>query len=328
MKRKKMTTKNEYFEFVKSHNNRTNVYTTVYDFEHFTETMPVEDSVIIDRIFLDFDAHEDNLDMAWRDVKVVMEMVIENNYLHTLFFSGRGFHLFLFGKTTKNMRNVQTFFREIKQLLDLKVGKKNSLDERVGQKTRLRRVPNTVNMSSSDGKGNARYCIPLTIKDLRLDIEEILTMALEPRLLPFKKSGKKEVVFPEAPPIEAMEGSISVPSTVGNLPMLPCLHNAVMVENPTHLARAYLVSWYRDLLSGYTDLVNQADKTQVHKLVVEELERVFAESDSVWLDWDKSETIKHSKFTVYNNYNTPHCDKLISDGFCVGKCWRYSNANN
>ena len=328
MKRKKMTTKNEYFEFVKSHNNRTNVYTTVYDFEHFTETMPVEDSVIIDRIFLDFDAHENNLDMAWRDVKVVMEMVIENNYLHTLFFSGRGFHLFLFGKPTKNMRNVQTFFREIKQLLDLKVGKKNSLDERVGQKTRLRRVPNTVNMSSSDGKGNARYCIPLTIDDLRLDIEEILTMALEPRLLPFKKSGKNEVVFPEAPPIEAMKGSVSVPSTVGNLPMLPCLYNAVMVENPTHLARAYLVSWYRDLLSGYTDLVNQADKAQVHKLVVEELERVFADSDSVWLDWDKSETIKHSKFTVYNNYNTPHCDKLISDGFCVGKCWRYSSADN
>ncbi len=328
MKRKKMTTKNDYFEFVKSHNNRTNVYTTVYDFEHFTETMPVEDSVIIDRIFLDFDAHEDNLDMAWRDVKVVMEMVIENNYLHTLFFSGRGFHLFLFGKPTKNMRNIQTFFREIKQLLDLKVGKKNSLDERVGQKTRLRRVPNTVNMSSSDGKGNARYCIPLTIDDLRLDIEEILTMALEPRLLPFKKSGKNEVIFPEAPPIEAMKGSVSVPSTVGNLPMLPCLYNAVMVENPTHLARAYLVSWYRDLLSGYTDLVNQEDKAQVHKLVVEELERVFADSDSVWLDWDKSETIKHSKFTVYNNYNTPHCDKLISDGFCVGKCWRYSSADN
>ena len=153
-------------------------------------------------------------------------------------------------------------------------------------------------------------------------------MALEPRLLPFKKSGKKEVVFPEAPPIEAMEGSVSVPSTVGNLPMLPCLYNAVMVENPTHLASADLVSWYRDLLSGYTDLVNQEDKMQVHKLVVEELERVFADSDSVWLDWDKSETIKHSKFTVYNNYNTPHCDKLISDGFCVGKCWRYSSADN
>ena len=323
-----MTTKNDYIEFVKAHNNRTNVYTTVYDFEYFTEKMPVEASVIIDRIFLDFDAHEDELDKAWRDVKQVMELVITNNYQHTLFFSCRGFHLFLFGKRTKNMRDVQTFFKEIKEYLIMKVGKDNTLDERVGQTTRLRRVPNTVNMSSSDGEGNARYCIPLTIDDLSLDIEEILTMALKPRHLPFQKGGKKEVVFPKAPPIEAMQGSVSVPSSVGKLPMLPCLHNAVMVENPTHLARAYLVSWYRDLLSGYTDLSSGQEKMKVLELVVEELERVFAESDSVWLDWDKNETHKHSRFTVYNNYNTPHCDRLISEGFCVGKCWRYSNASD
>ena len=328
MRRKKMTTRNDYIDFIKAHNNRTNVYTTVYDFEYFTENMPVEASVIIDRIFLDFDAHEDELDKAWRDVKQVMELVITNDYKHTLFFSGRGFHLFLFGKRTKEMRDVQTFFKEIKEYLIMKVGKDNTLDERVGQTTRLRRVPNTVNMSSSDGEGNARYCIPLTIDDLSLDIEEILTMALKPRHLPFRKGGKNKVSFPKAPPIEAMEGSVSVPSSVGKLPMLPCLHNAVMVENPTHLARAYLVSWYRDLLSGYTDLSNHADKQKVHQLVVEELERVFADSESVWLDWDKNETHKHSRFTVYNNYNTPHCDRLISEGFCVGKCWRYSNASN
>ena len=118
MRRKKMTTKNDYINFVQSHNNRTNVYTTVYDFEYFTEKMPVEASVIIDRIFLDFDAHEDELDKAWRDVKKVMEMIIVNNYQHTLFFSGRGFHLFLFGEITKNMRDVQTFFKEIKEFLE------------------------------------------------------------------------------------------------------------------------------------------------------------------------------------------------------------------
>ena len=63
-------------------------------------------------------------------------------------------------------------------------------------------------------------------------------------------------------------------------------------------------------------------------LVVDELERVFADSETVWLDWDKHETRKHSKFTVFNNYNTPHCDTLITNGFCVGKCWRYSSADN
>ena len=328
MKRKKMTQKNDYIQFVQSHNNKTNVYTTVYDFEYFTEKMPIESSVIIDRIFLDFDAHTDELDLAWRDVKQVMELVLSKQYKYTLFFSGRGFHLFLFGKRATNMRNVQTLFREIKQYLVSKVGKNNTLDERVGQTTRLRRVPNTVNMSSSDINGNPYYCIPLIEDDLSSDVESILALASRPRHIPFKKGGKIEVVFPDAPPIEAIGGEISVPKTIGKLPMLPCLHNAVMTENPSHMSRAYLVSWYRDLISGYRDLNNSAEKMKVLDLVVEELERVFADSDSIWLDWDKLETKKHARFTVFNNYNTPHCDKLISEGYCVGKCWRYHNASN
>ena len=328
MKRKVVLARNEYADFVNAQNNRTNVYTTVYDFEHFSEKAKVESSVIIDRVFLDFDAHKDNLDLAWRDVKQVMELVINKQYEHTLFFSGRGFHLFLFGERTKSMRNVQTFFREIKEYLISKVGKDNTLDERVGQTTRLRRVPNTVNMSSSDINGNPYYCIPLTEEDVSLSLDEILTLAERPRHIPFRKGGKNKVLFPDAPPIEAIGGEISVPKTVGKLPMLPCLHNAVMTENPSHMSRAYLVSWYRDLISGYRDLTNGAEKMKVLDLVVEELERVFADSDSIWLDWDKLETKKHARFTVFNNYNTPHCDKLISEGYCVGKCWRYHNANN
>ena len=62
--------------------------------------------------------------------------------------------------------------------------------------------------------------------------------------------------------------------------------------------------------------------------MVEELERVFADSDSTWLDWDKNQTKKHAKFTVFNNYNPPHWDKLISEGFCVGKCWRFQDADS
>lgn len=328
MRRKIVFTKNEYINFVNAQNNKTNVYTTVYDFGQFSENAKIDSTVIIDRIFLDFDAHEEDLDKAWRDVKTVMNYVIEKDYEYTLFFSGRGFHLFVFGEKTDNMRNVQTLFREIKDYLVLKVGQDITLDERVGQTTRLRRVPNTVNMSSSDGRGNARFCIPLLVSDLNLTIEQILTLAEKPRQIPFQKGGKKKVVFPEAPPIQEVDGEVSVPDTIGSLPMLPCLHNAIMTENPSHLARAYLVSWYRDLISGYQDLTTLEEKSKTLDLVVEELERVFAESDTVWLDWDKNTTKKHAKFTVYNNYNTPHCDKLISEGFCVGKCWRYHNANN
>jgi hypothetical protein len=323
MKRRVVSSRNEYVNFINAQNNRTNVYTTVYDFERFFETAKDDSSVVRDRVFLDFDAHDDLIEDAWRDLKVVMELVYERDYEHTLFFSGRGFHLFLFGELAEDMRSIQFFFREIKKYLGSKVGDKNTLDDRVGQVTRLRRVPNTVNMASSDENGNPYFCIPLLKEDLENDIQDILTLAKKPRYIRFRKQGNVKVVFPQAPPIEAATGEVSVPKTVGKLPILPCLHNATMTENPSHIARAYLVSWYRDLLSGYQNLDTQQVKEQVLDLVVDELERVFGESDSVWLDWDKATTKKHAKFTVYNNYNTPHCQKLISEGFCIGKCWRY-----
>ena len=171
----------------------------------FRKKAKVESSVIIDRIFLDFDAHEDNIDTAWRDVKQVMELIVNRNYLHTLFFSGRGFHLFLFGKPSETMRSVQVLFREIKEYLISKVGKSNTLDERVGQTTRLRRIPNTVNMSSSNSNGKPYYCIPLTVDDLSLDIEEILVLAETPRYIPFKKAVKSRSNF-HKPPYEGIGG--------------------------------------------------------------------------------------------------------------------------
>ena len=65
MRRKVVLARNEYADFVNAQNNKTNVYTTVYDFQHFSEKAKIESSVIIDRVFLDFDAHTDNLDKAW-----------------------------------------------------------------------------------------------------------------------------------------------------------------------------------------------------------------------------------------------------------------------
>ena len=324
MKRRIVRSKNEYIDFVKSQNNRTNVYTTVYDFRHFSDNAKIESTVILDRIFLDFDGHDNDLDDAYADVKMVMEKIVGEDIMHTLFFSGRGFHLFLDGEPTNDIRNIQAYHRELKALLKSKVNRKLTLDDRVGQATRLRRVPNTVNMSTTNNEGIAYYCIPLEHNDLSLELEQILSLASKPRHLPFRKVGKNRAQFPVQPPLEAVGGEVSVPDYKGTLPILPCLHNAIMTENPSHMARAYLVSWYRDLLSGYRDLVTNEDKQKVLDLIVEEIKTVFGESDEVWLDWNEQETRKHARFTVFNNYNTPHCkSKLIPEGYCIGKCWRY-----
>lgn len=320
MKRKIVQTKNEYIEFVRVQNNKTNVYTTVYDFENFSGNAKIENSVVINRIFLDFDAHgEGALERAFSDTCTIMEHVKENKWEHSLFFSGRGFHLFIEGEQTHSIRNIQVFFRRMKSLL----GENSTLDDRVGQITRLRRVPNTVNLSSSDGNGNSYYCIPLFYDDLQNGLPNILTLAKCHRTIPFRKEGSIKAVFPEAPPLEEIEGEVEVPDYDGTLPILPCLHNATMSENPAHISRAYLVSWYRDLLSGYRDLNTLEDKKKVLDLVIEELRVSFGEKEDVWLDWDERTTRQHAKFTVYGNYNTPSCAKLISDGYCIGKCWRY-----
>ena len=88
----------------------------------------------------------------------------------------------------------------MKEVLKQVFSGKNTLDDRVGQPTRLRRVPNTVNMSSSDKEGNPYYCIPLIKEDLSFNLEHILELATKPRLLPFQMGGNKEGSFSKSTP--------------------------------------------------------------------------------------------------------------------------------
>ena len=319
MKRRIVKTKSEYISFVKEFNNRTNVYTSVYDFGAFAETAKIEASVILDRVFLDFDAHDDNLEQALEDLVIVLDYINKHDYLHTMFFSGKGFHLFVYGEVTDDIRNIQAFHRVVKELLP----EDSTLDDRVGQTTRLRRVPNTVNLSSSNENGVPYYCIPIFEDDLKSGIQEIKRLASEPRLIARKVTNSSPVKWPNLPSIEMSGEEVKVPKIEGNLPLLPCLHNSVMVENPSHMARAYLVAWYRDLLTQRTRLITEEQKKEVLDRVIDEIERI-ASIDGVWLDWDKATTRRHAKFTVFGNYKTPNCKtKLIPEGYCVGRCWRY-----
>jgi len=52
---------------------------------------------------------------------------------HTIFFSGRGFHLFVFGEVTDEPRNLQFYFREVRDYLQKQKPYSLTLDERVGQ---------------------------------------------------------------------------------------------------------------------------------------------------------------------------------------------------
>ena len=117
---------------------------------------------------------------------------------------------------------------------------------------------------------------------------------------------------------------VDIPTPLGRLPILPCLHNAITVENPSHYARVYLIQWYRDLLSLGERNINLQKQQEIIDAIMTELDSI-ASGEDMWLDWDESKTRGYVTGIVRKGYNAAGCKSvLIPQGYCVGKCWRYT----
>jgi len=195
-----------------------------------------------------------------------------------------------------------------------------TLDRTGIQTNRLRRVPNTLNLSSGK-EGNHYYCSPLDFASLEgVSMYDILVMAKQRN--PMITTGTERIVFPTVKPIHLSDIEIEIPKPIGTLPIIPCLHNAIMVENPSHYARVYLVQWYRDLLTLGERKVSLEQQKEVTELIMTELATIAGHPE-VWLDWDYNKTKKYVSGIVSKGYHAAGCETLITQGYCVGKCWRY-----
>jgi len=301
--------KQQYLRWLNLNNGRMNCYTTVYDFERFTDNTKIVSSCILDKMFLDFDAHDRPLEDAFSDFEIVSNKFLEDDIRFRPYFSGKGFHIIAYGEIVSDIRSIQRYYTDLAEDCP-------TLDRTGIQNTRLRRIPNTLNLSS-DGY----YCIPLDLSQ-ELDVDTIREEA--------KKQIHKDFVFgtqlikwPQVREVRVSETEIELPEKIAELPILPCLQNAITVENPSHMARVYLIQWYRDLLSiGERELsVNQQEK--IVDMIMEEL-RTIAEKPDIWLDWNGDLTQKYVEGIVRKGYLAPGCESvLIPQGYCIGRCWRY-----
>jgi hypothetical protein len=310
MKRKIVKNKQEYLDWVNAYNGRMNCYTTVYDFEVFGENTKIDNSVILDRMFLDFDAHDEPLVNAYYDFVGVCTKYLEENIKFRPYFSGQGFHIIVYGELADDIRSIQRYYSRLATDYD-------TLDRTGIQTNRLRRVPNTENMKVG------RFCIPVNIES-EPSLDDILSLT-DGIVADDFVYGSNLVRWPEVEPISMSSVEIDVPDSIGRLPILPCLHNAITVENPSHYARVYLTQWYRDLLSIGQREISLEAQNQIIAKIMEEF-REIANVDGVWLDWDESKTRGHVEYIVSRGYNAPGCRSvLIPQGYCIGKCWRYND---
>ena len=75
MKRQIVDDKEEFFTFVNRFNNKMNCYSSVYDYRRFGDNQAVVSSVILDRLFLDFDSHGKELELSLDDTKSVISQL-------------------------------------------------------------------------------------------------------------------------------------------------------------------------------------------------------------------------------------------------------------
>ena len=310
MKRKIVKSKKEFVDWVNTYNGKMNCYTTVYDFEVFGENTKIDNSVILDRMFLDFDAHDEPLVNAYYDFVGVCTKYLAENIKFRPYFSGQGFHIIVYGEVADDIRSIQRYYSKLATDYD-------TLDRTGIQTNRLRRVPNTENMKVG------RFCIPVNIES-EPSLDDILSLT-DGIVAEDFVYGFNLVRWPEVEPISMSSVEIDVPDSIGRLPILPCLHNAITVENPSHYARVYLTQWYRDLLSIGQREISLEAQNQIIAKIMEEF-REISSIDGVWLDWDESRTRGHVEYIVSRGYNAPGCRSvLIPQGYCIGKCWRYND---
>ena len=304
-KRKIVNNKDEFINWVKLHNGKMNCFTSVYDYEQYTYKQAITSTVILDRVFLDFDAHHGEIDnitgsqvispdainKCLEDLRQVCNYLMNYDYKFDMSFSGRGFHLYVYGEPVKDIRRLTAFFNEVKTTTV-----NGTLDSSGIQERRLRRIRNTMNLKASYGTG-CYYCIPLDINDIELSGGELLAKAMKPNKIPLTTYGNTLVGWPKVAPIEESEIEADV-INVGNLPLPPCMHSAIMVENPTDDARMRVVSWYKELLL-WTDLSIPFGKTKVipdketrikiGNQIVAEIKNLH-ENYNVWLDFNEAIT--------------------------------------
>ena len=311
MKRAIVRNSHEYQVWVNAFNGKMNCYTTVYDFEHFAVDKAVENTVILDRMFLDFDAHGQPLQTAFDDLKKVLNQLEEDDIYFVPYFSGNGFHVIVYGEVANDIRSIQQTFSDLAKTAP-------TLDNTGIQINRLKRIPNTVNLSS-DGP---YFCIPITKEDIEIGLAHIVNKASKGNY-PSVRYGNKLQTWKEVKPIEESDIEVVAPKPPGELPILPCLYNSIMVENPGHFARVYLVQWYRDILAIGERNLDGEKQEEIVSIIMDEL-KTISSNPNVWLDWDEVVTEKHVRFVVRGGYHAPSCkDKLIPQGYCIGKCWRY-----
>jgi len=177
--RRLVKTKEEFLKFINIYNGHKNLYTTVYAFREINNFRANYETAIIDKVFFDFDPPN-----ALENLEKITNYALDNNIMFTNLFSGRGYHHFQFVEQDPRYKKdaMKNYVHYIEELLTINVD-----PAVIGDLGRLTRIPFTWNL-----KGE-RYCIPISLEDIKKGHEFIKMKAVNKKNKPFYFYGEKRL---------------------------------------------------------------------------------------------------------------------------------------
>lgn len=156
-------------KIVNINNGKTSIYRTVYNFLGEVS----RENAVIDKIYLDFDP-DDAGKGVFSNVRKLCDYLRENNIRHSIYYSGRGVHVYLYTelRLASDFKNakiaIRNYVKELVDTLDLVIDWSV-----VGDIRRISRLPNSINTKTGF------YCIPL--KNIQLSRKEAEQLAVKPQ---------------------------------------------------------------------------------------------------------------------------------------------------
>jgi len=271
----------EFYQKINLFNGKKRIFSSIYN---FTGNFEYDNqAMVIDKIFFDFDGEN-----ALINALALIEECVKRDYKFTVFFSGAGFHVYIFTNRARlaNPKFALAAFQTQYQGMD-----KTS----IGDIARVATVPNTFNTK------RGRFCIPVSIEDVKKGIDYIYELAALQRYEAFvygntpvdlvKYDGRPEERYAafDEPRIDVRK--------IESLP--PCINDILSYEKKGFRGRFLIIVYLKD--AGYL-------KHQIEDVIKE-----YCSDD------EAKHCIYHERqlnYLYWKDMMFPYCEVIKSEGKC------------
>ena len=286
-------------------NSTKNIYRSVYDYERlrFNDYGKEEidpESVILDKVFFDFDPDESDVQHAFDDTKKLHEYLVKEDIKHTLRMSGGGYHVFVYTKNYEGLKDAKTALFNMHEHFCKKLTL--NIDFHVkGDIVRLARVADTYNLK------RRRYCINIYKEDLERGHEFIVDKAKQQngmarfygrRLLDVKEFDNGKITDYKIIPIEE-DVKLEINKNTFLQEVTPCVSVALAKGNPGWRERFYIITYLMNTGRMRSEII----KILSEYLTKKKLDHVLKSEHQI-------------EYLMKKGLMFPTCQVIKREGFC------------